>query len=526
MLSLIAVTLGLLLCVQLWRKLRDNNSNLPPGPKGFPIVGNVTDGPPGNIPEYEHWLKFKDAYGPVSSVSMLGQPIILLHDRDAIRDILTKSSKITSSRPSFAFADMCGFGGLLNLLSFNSTYLQHRKMIHKHFGTKLVAERFKQVENLESHRFLWNILNDPAGLFKHVKSEASAVILRITYGYSITPDSPDPLVHMIEETMDIFGQASDLLAWAVNTFPFLKHLPEGLPGTSFKQTARDWNKQLNKTLNTPYEYVRKEMAKGTHKPSYVSSLIEQEKERAEKSGNIQASTDDVIKKTAVVMYGGGSDTTVASLYAFILAMILYPDVQKKAQQEIDTVVGNGRLPQFEDRDQLPYVNAIVSEVFRWHPVAPLAIPHKADEQMSYGGFRIPKGAYLIASVWWLLNDPQTYSNPSSFDPERFLAPRNEPDPTDANFGFGRRVCPGRFVADQTVFITVARLLAAFDMTNAIDEKGNKIVPQRIGTPGLIMRLHDFSYSIKPRSEGHVRLIENFKVEYPLQDQIGETLVDV
>ncbi|EMD62788.1 hypothetical protein COCSADRAFT_334029 [Bipolaris sorokiniana ND90Pr] len=85
---------------------------------------------------------------------MLGQPIILLHDRDTIRDILTKSSKIASSRPSFTFADMCGFGGLLNLLSFNSTYLLHRKMIHKHFGTKLMAEHLKEAENLESHRFL------------------------------------------------------------------------------------------------------------------------------------------------------------------------------------------------------------------------------------------------------------------------------------------------------------------------------------------------------------------------------------
>ncbi|EMD84906.1 hypothetical protein COCC4DRAFT_66943 [Bipolaris maydis ATCC 48331] len=180
------------------------------------------------------------------------------------------------------------------------------------------------------------------------------------------------------------------------------------------------------------------------------------------------------------MYGGGSNTTIASIYAFFLTMI-----------------SSRRLRQFEDRGQLPYVNAVVNQVFRWHPVAPLAIPHKVDEQMSYGGLRIPKGACLIASVCWLPNDPQTYSNPSSFNPERLLAPLSEPDPTNANFGFGRRLGPGRFVANQTVFITVARLLATFNMTDAVDENGNKIVPQRIGTPGLTMRLHDFARSIKP-----------------------------
>jgi hypothetical protein len=357
----------------------------------------------------------------------------------------------------------------------------------------------------------------------HLCSEASAIILRITYGYAISPHIRDPLVALIEETMDVFAYASDFLAWPVNAFPFLKHLPEGLPGTSFKQKAREWNKLLSKTLNVPYNFVRKEMDKGTHRPSYVSALIEQEMNTVGKADKIDARIEDVIKKTAGVMYGGGSDTTVSSVNAFVLAMILYPEVQRKAQQELDTVVGSGRLPQFDDRDRLPYINAIVKEVLRWHPVAPLAIPRKVDQETTYGGFRIPKGAYLIPSVWWLLNDPQVYSAPSAFDPERYLAPRNEPDPTDATFGFGRRICPGRFVADQTLFITIARLLATFDMKNAVDDLGRKIVPHKISTPGIIMRLHDFPCSITPRSEECVSLIRSFETEDSERDFESEAL---
>ena len=326
--------------------------------------------------------------------------------------------------------------------------------------------------------------------------------------------------------MDAFGLASDLLAWPVNALPFLKHIPEGLPGTSFKKTAREWGQLVYKTLNVPYNFVRQEMAKGTHIPSYVSSLIEQDMEGDGEAVALDATKEDVIKKTAAVMYGGGSDTTVASIHAFILAMILFPDVQKKAQKEIDTVIGSERLPQFEDRDRLPYVNAVVNEVFRWHPVAPLAVPHKVDEETSYKGYRIPKGAYIIGSVWWLLHDPKVYSDPSSFDPDRFLEPRNEPDPTDANFGFGRRTCPGRYVADQTLFITVARVLAAFDLGKAVDKAGKEIEPQRVGSPGLIMRVHDFPFDIKPRSEQYVRLIRSFETEHPQEYHTIEGLGDV
>ncbi|KAJ4387460.1 hypothetical protein N0V93_008052 [Gnomoniopsis smithogilvyi] len=421
---------------------------------------------------------------------------------------------------------MCGFGALLNLLSFNSTYRLHRKVIHQQFGNKAVAERFKEAESVESHRLLLRILEDPANLLEHIKSEASAIILRITYGYTIAPRSPDPLVTLIERTMDVFGLASDLLAWPVNSFPLLRHLPEGLPGTSFKKTAREWSKLVDAMLNVPYTFVRQEMAKGTHRPSYVSSLIEQERATGGEAVKLDANREDVIKKTAAVMYGGGSDTTVSSIHAFILAMILFPEVQKKAQEEIDTVVGSDRLPQFGDRDNLPYVNALVNEVFRWHPVAPLAVPHKVDEETSYGGFRIPKGAYLIPSIWWFLHDPETYSDPSSFDPDRYLEPRNEPDPTDANFGFGRRICPGRFVADQTLFITVARLLAVFDIRKAVDESGKEMNPQKLGTRGLIMRLHDFPYSINSRAPKCVDLIRSFESEYPEENQASEVSFDM
>ncbi|KAK1961023.1 cytochrome P450 [Colletotrichum sublineola] len=514
MLPAILAFLGVLSYFYFRKRARQN---LPPGPSPLPIIGNVLDLPPSKTPEYQHWLKLKDTYGPISCITILGQLLIVIHDRDAAHDLLSRSSTKTSGRPYMRFADLCGFASLLNLEQYDATYRLHRKLVHQQFGTKAVAARFRGTLDVESHRFLLHVLDDPANLVQHIKTETSAIILRITYGYAISPNTPDPLVGLIEHTMDIFGLATVLMGWAVDILPPLQYLPEGLPGTSFKKVAREWGDQLRTTIELPYNFVRQQMAKGTHRLSYVSSLVEQHIQNDDGVDNANKDMEDAIKKTAAVMYGGGADTSASSIHSFVLAMMLFPEVQKKAQEEIDTIVGSDRLPQSEDRERLPYVNALVKETLRWFPVAPLGVAHRTDGDIDYREFHIPKGTYLLPSIWWFLHDPQTYSDPASFNPDRFLAPRNEPDPEDQVFGFGRRICPGRYLADESLFITIARLLATFDIKKAVDESGNEIDPEIHATSGLISRLLEFPYSITPRSTKSVHLIRSVEMKHLQND---------
>lgn len=91
--------------------------------------------------------------------------------------------------------------------------------------------------------------------------------------------------------------------------------------------------------------------------------------------------------------------TVSATYSFFLAMTLHPEVQKKAQDEIDRVVGSDRFPSFSDRANLPYVDAIVKEVLRWNPVAPLSLPHTTIEDDMFEGYYIPKGTIVLANIW-------------------------------------------------------------------------------------------------------------------------------
>jgi hypothetical protein len=347
---------------------------------------------------------------------------------------------------------------------------------------------------------------------KLIFSQASAIILQIVYGYSIEPQTADPLVLLIERVMQNISAAFIPLHWAVDILPILNYIPEGLPGSSFKSTARKWKDITNMVYETPYMFVRQQMAKGSHRPSYVSSLVEQHGKNNTSSMN--EDDENAIKTTASIMYGAGADTSVSSIRGFILAMTLFPSVQRKAQAEIDAVIGAGRLPQFEDRERLPYVNALVKETLRWLPVTPLSLTHVTDTELYHSGFRIPKRAYLVPAVWWFLHDPQTYSNPASFDPDRFLEPRNEPDPATEAFGYGRRICPGRYLADESLFLTISRLLAVFDITKAVDENGKEIDPKIDIAPGLIGKPLDFPYCIRARSAKSVDLIRTIEVEHP------------
>ncbi|OBS15345.1 hypothetical protein FPOA_13790 [Fusarium poae] len=506
MLSAVFILLGVAIAILYIRT--KPRKNVPPGPKPLPILGNIRDMPDGSTPEYQHWIKFKDLYGSISHVSILGQSLIILHDRDAANAILEKTSTKTSGRPQFIFGnEMCGYNQILSFKPYGKLLKQHRKLVHQQLGTKTAASRFRDIQDVESRRLLLRILGNPEKLLTHIKT--------------LEPENPDPLALLIEQMMANFSLAFIPMSWPVDVLPFLRYLPEPLPGMSFKRIARDWNANMRMVVDVPYNFVKRQIAKRSNRPSYVSSLIKQH------DGDLDEETDTAIKQTAAVMYAGGADTTVSSIRGFVLAMLLFPDVQRKAQQEIDSVVGTERLPQFEDRDNLSYVDALVKEALRWIPVIPMGVVHSADEDIHYKDFVIPKGASFLPATWWFLHDPAIYSDPSSFNPDRYLEPRNEPHPNFASFGFGRRVCPGRFLADESLFISISRLLAVFEIKKAVDGRGNEIEPQISVTPGIISHIRDFPYDIKPRSEKYADIIRQVEVEHPWEQAdarfLGEDL---
>jgi cytochrome P450 len=215
----------------------------------------------------------------------------------------------------------------------------------------------------------------------------------------------------------------------------------------------------------------------------------------------------------------GSDTTASTLYGFILACIIWPDVQKEVQEEVDRVVGPDRLPTIEDYENLPYVRACIKESIRWMPTVILGVPHAALEEDTYKGWRIPAGATIINNVWAIHMDPNRSPSPRVFNPDRFASdPRSLYESATGEaakrdnyvFGAGRRLCQGIHIAERSLALGISRLVWAFDFSPALDEKtGRPVVYDRddlVG--GITVQPRDYKCTIESRGDNKARIIRD------------------
>ncbi|KAK0435818.1 cytochrome P450 [Desarmillaria tabescens] len=465
---------------------------LPPGPKGWPVIGNIFD-----MPTHSDWLTYAEwgrKYGPICSVNLMGQRMIIVNNAKILAD-LDRKGAIYSDRPRLEMAgELVGYANTIVLLRYNSRFRNCRKYISKMMGTINSIQKYFPMEEHETRRHLQRVLDNPAKLNESLRKTSGSIILKATYGIDVQEEN-DPFVKLIESSNTNFGMATVPGAFLVDSFPALRHLPENWPGAGFKRLAKKWAKVFDNVVEVPFAFTKGQMDAGIAPPSFLSSALTDEE-------SLSPSELLDIKHTAASLYGAGADTTVSAQYAFFLAMILYPDVQKKAQAEIDTVVGSDRLPGFADRENLPYVNAIVSEVLRWNNVAPIGFPHTAMEDGVVGGYFVPKGSIIITNLWQILHDPEVYPDPFTFDPSRFIASAGKEvqrDPRHACFGYGRRYCAGFHLAEASLFICIAMSLAVFDITNAV-ENGVPVVPVYESTSGIVSHPKPFKHCIKPRSE--------------------------
>ena len=332
------------------------------------------------------------------------------------------------------------------------------------------------------------------------------MILHIVYGYDIKPHGEDPLVKKVDEALQHFSVALVPGKWAVDMVPYLEYLPEWMPGAGFKRTARMWKQTHMAVVDTPYDFVRDRIARGQDDTSFVVKALE----LASEDKTISDENESAIKWSAASMYTAGADTSVSTAAAFFLAMSMYPDVQRKAQEEIDRVVGTTRLPTFHDRNQLPYINAVVEEAQRWHPVAPMGGVRMANENDVINEFRIPKGALVLPAIWWLTRDQAIYHEPEEFRPESFLEPRNEPSATAFTFGFGRRICTGKVLADASLYLTFVQTLAALNIQKAIDEHGHAVEPKHTFGAGILAHPGEFRVRVAPRSRHYMDMLERLE----------------
>ncbi|KAN0135349.1 Cytochrome P450 [Lactarius tabidus] len=472
---------------------------LPPGPKGLPILGNVLD-----IPSKSQWLTYwqwgKQYDSDIVHATALGTHIIVLNSAKAVHELFEKRSAIYSDRPPLpSLTHLIRMNWNIAFLPYGPRWRAWRKVFHEHFHPN-ASQQYRPRELKAARQLLVNLLHTPEHYGEHLRFMSGQVIMGIAYGIDIAPHD-DPYVSLAEKALQAVESAS-ITGWTFDMLPFYMHLPWWVPGASFKKEAEKWAPHIDEMVNKPYQTVKDALvrqfsdvygsiqAKGAAVPSVAASMITSLRDKP--SGEDELTS----KAVPATMYIGGADTTVAALLTFFLAMVLHPDAQRKAQMEIDNVVGVDRLPDFGDETSLPYVSALVKEVMRWHPVTPIAVPHRLVTDDIYEGYFLPAGSMVIGNAWAVLHDDSVFQEPSQFRPERFLDP-NVKLP-EAVYGFGRRICPGRFMARSSMWITVASVLAAFEIAPITDHDGIPQVPKENYKPGIISYPEAFACAIRPR----------------------------
>ncbi|KAG7087484.1 hypothetical protein E1B28_013446 [Marasmius oreades] len=475
--------------------------HLPPGPKGLPIVGNFVEARAvanSNEPPWVTFSKWSHLYGDIFTFQVFGSRTVVLNSYKAIMDLLERRAHNYSDRPSSPMLnELVRWKWLFSLMRYSDWWRLHRRTFHQSFRSRIVPEYY-EIQKQRTSLLIQRLVTSPKDFFGHVRAHSGEIILEIVYGYR-TQDKIDPYIKLVDVAMEGLNAPGVHGTFMVDFFPILKHVPAWFPGAGFKTKAEVWARNTDRVLDLPWALAKKLMDEGRAVPCFCTRNLE----KLPPSGD-NSVMDEVIKNCAAIALIAAGETTVSAILSFILAMVLNPQVQTRAQKELDELTGFTRLPEFADRKNLPYIDAVLSETLRWNPVVPLALPHRAVNDDIYEGYLIPKGSTIVPNAWAVLRDESLYGpDTQNFNPDRFLKQDGKslpPNPELLAFGFGRRVCPGRYLAINSLWLTMTYLLTSYTIAKELDSEGKEIDPVvNYNTPGITSHPHPFPCRFIPRS---------------------------
>ncbi|KAJ2918167.1 hypothetical protein MD484_g2259, partial [Candolleomyces efflorescens] len=390
--------------------------------------------------------------------------------------------------------------------SSNPRCKRQRRIFHQNYNGSIVSQ-YHPIIRKHVQRLLANLLSAPDGQHSYRHHAIGGILMNVAYGFD-PKSKDDPYIAEALKVVHAFEVALLPGKFLVDRIPLLKYVPAWMPGAGFKRFAEYYRNATYNAQRKPFYFATEAMKTNGVQPCVATKMVDSLPNMDDP--RYAEAKDDLIVVLGA-SYSAGVDSTTGMLSMFITAMTQRPDVQEKAQAELDRIVGPGRLPDFSDRGDLIYVKALITELMRWHQIAPFAIPHKSTEDDYYDGYHIPKGTIVLANAWAALHDPDVFENPLEFSPERWIKDGKFDDqmmdPLDFAFGYGRRVCPGRFLAMDMIYLAIASILSMFDILPPKDATGvaGKIDLSFSGGPIPIPL--PFDVIIRPRSSATAQFIQ-------------------
>ncbi|MFS7910327.1 putative oxidoreductase [Helianthus anomalus] len=438
------------------------SSNLPPTVfPSLPIIGHLYLL---KLPLYQTLAKLSAKHGPILRLQFGFRRVAVVSSPAAVEECLTTNDIVFANRPKMLFGKIIG----VNYTSLIwSSYSDNWRNLR----------RIASIEILSNHRLneFHNVHVDETRLFIRkllfgFNSGSSQVTMKVSF-YELTLNVMMRMISgkryfgndnlELEEEGKRFRELLDEMLLVAGTSNVGDYLPVlswlGVKGLEKKliklQEKRDvffqgLIDQLRKSKGTEDVNKRKTMIE------LLLSLQETEPEYY---------TDTMIRNLVLALLGAGSDTSAGTMEWVMSLLLNHPQVLKKAQNEIDSIIGNNRLVDESDIANLPYLHCIINETLRLYPVGPLLAPHEASSDCVVGGYNIPSGTMLIVNQWAIHHDPKVWDDPETFKPERFEGLEGTRDGFKLlPFGSGRRSCPGEALAVRMLGMTLGSIIQCFD----------------------------------------------------------------
>ncbi|KAH6879373.1 O-methylsterigmatocystin oxidoreductase [Coprinopsis sp. MPI-PUGE-AT-0042] len=485
----------------LWSKMEQRRRNprglpLPPGPKGSPDSREHASNRPG-----KSWETYQDCLANLVCakrnliyLEIMGKPLLILNSTKEINDLLEKKASNFSDRVNTPSLDMLQMGWDFGLADYGPYWKDNRRVFHQYFNPGQLS-KYHPVLEQQSRVFLQRLAADPHDFMEIAKYFFGAVVMQISYGVS-DPGYTSKLIDDAEAIVGGFAEVAIPGRFLVDTFHFLRFVPSWFPGAQWKRVLEGYGAKCKAVYHRTFEDAMERSRNGIQgqHANVADDIIPQ---LPDTSDPTYKAKEEEARNATLIAYISGVDTTTHSAHALFLALAMYPKVQKRAQEELESVIGACRLPKPSDMPKIPYLVALIKELSRWHSVAPLAVPRTVRDDAEYNGYFIPKGTMVFGNAWAIMHDPATFEDPMEFRPE------------PAAFGFGRRICPGRHLSNESLTFMAASLLSVFNITPAKDTNG-KPVPLRHDTgTELVPKLAPFEIEIVPRSPAHAALLSDY-----------------